>query len=153
LEESLGPRRPEDHRSVDLLTPQQRFLFDSFATLQYSLSSPVVYVTGRDVAKRFVIAIPIFADVAHLFEGIQAERRPQPPAVEFPLANPTRSPPTDSEQMLLLKTNRKMETMFANTDAFSGNQNAVATWMESSITQYDRKSKFAEDRSEAVTQP
>jgi hypothetical protein len=41
--------------SVDFLAPQKRFPLKSFTAVQYSLSSPVVYVIGCDVAKCFVI--------------------------------------------------------------------------------------------------
>ena len=41
---------------VEFLAPHERFPLKSFTALQYSLSSPVVYVIGRDVAKCFVIS-------------------------------------------------------------------------------------------------
>ena len=55
LEESFGPRRPGDSL-VAFLAPHKRFPFKGFATLQYGLSSSVVYVIRCDVAKGFVIA-------------------------------------------------------------------------------------------------
>ena len=55
MEESVGPRGPGDHRSVDLFAPQERCSFEGFTTLQYGLSSSVVYIVGGHVAKGFVI--------------------------------------------------------------------------------------------------
>ena len=55
LEESVGPRRPGDHRSVNVFASQERCSFESFATLKYGLSSSVVYIVGGHVAKGFVI--------------------------------------------------------------------------------------------------
>ena len=51
----MGLRRPGD-KSVDFLAPHERFSFEVFATLQYSLSSAVLYVIGCYVARGFVVA-------------------------------------------------------------------------------------------------
>jgi tungstate transport system substrate-binding protein len=50
------PRKPGGHCWVYLLAPQERCSFKSFATLQYCLSSLVVYIVRGHVAKGFVVS-------------------------------------------------------------------------------------------------